>query len=188
MSEHIQTPSQTVGPFFGYALPYEAGGDVVNRAMPGAIRLHGRVFDGAGVGVPDAIIELWQPNESGEISTELGSMERDGYTFTGFGRTSTTRAGDYTFTTVRPGAVSGGAPYALITVFARGLLHHLFTRAYFVDEASLAEAVGVDAVLTAVPEQRRQTLVASADGDASYRFDIHLQGENETVFLDFDAR
>ncbi|UFS58646.1 protocatechuate 3,4-dioxygenase subunit alpha [Subtercola endophyticus] len=195
-AEFVQTPSQTVGPFFGYALPYDGGGDIVNRVNPVAIRVHGRVFDGAGVGVPDALIELWQPDESGRISDELGSRERDGYTFTGFGRTPTTRAGDYTFTTVKPGAVAGadsGAPaYALVTVFARGLLYHLFTRVYFIDEEALSDQAAFDALVEADPllksvdPGRRATLIAVADGADSYRFDIHLQGESETVFLDFD--
>nr|WP_116419215.1 protocatechuate 3,4-dioxygenase subunit alpha [Subtercola boreus] len=185
MSE--QTPSQTVGPFFGYALPFERGGEVVDRAQPGAIRLHGRVFDGEGIGIPDALLELWQPDGSGVISRELGSHERDGYTFTGFGRTETTRAGDYTFTTVTPGAVGGGAAYALVTLFARGLLHHLFTRVYFLTPDEVPAAVAGDAVLSKLPPERVPTLLAVADGAGSYRFDIRLQGENETVFLDFDA-
>jgi protocatechuate 3,4-dioxygenase alpha subunit len=188
MSEQgfVQTPSQTAGPFFGYALPYVRGGDIVERAHPLAIRLHGRVFDGAGDGIPDALLELWQPDEHGIISRELGSHERDGYTFTGFGRAETTRAGDYTFTTVKPGAVNGAAAYALVTVFARGLLHHLFTRVYFIPEADSESVAAGDAVLSLVPAERRSTLYAIADGAGSYRFDIRLQGEGETVFLDFD--
>ncbi|GAA1001585.1 protocatechuate 3,4-dioxygenase subunit alpha [Subtercola frigoramans] len=186
-TEFVQTPSQTVGPFYGFALPYEGGPELVNTAHPAAIRLHGRVIDGAGVGLQDALVEIWQPDENGQISRELGAHEPDGYTFTGFGRAATTRAGDFTFTTVKPGSVGGGAPYVLITVFARGLLHHLFTRAYFVDVSALEALAETDAVVKSVPADRRSTLVAVADGPTSYRFDVRLQGEGETVFLDFDA-
>jgi protocatechuate 3,4-dioxygenase alpha subunit len=189
----IQTPSQTVGPFFGYALPYEKGGELVPGHHPQAIRFHGTVFDGDGATVPDAIIEIWQADADGVISHEQGSLEPDGYTFTGFGRASVTLAGHFSFTTVKPGPVTpGGAPYILVTVFARGLLHHLFTRAYFpaendADAAAVKAAHNADAVLSAVPAERRGTLISTADGPGSYRFDIHLQGEGETVFLDFDA-
>jgi protocatechuate 3,4-dioxygenase alpha subunit len=111
-----------------------------------------------------------------------GSLARDRYTFTGFGRDSTTRAGTFNFTTVKPGPVEGKAPYVLVTVFARGLTHHLFTRAYFDDEFDLN---AVDSVLGSIPEDRRSTLIAVSDGAGSYRFDIHLQGDGETVFLEF---
>ena len=175
--EYVQTPSQTVGPFFGYALPYDGGAEVTPRADPESIRLHGTVYDGAGVPVPDAILEIWGPDASGAVIAERGSLHRDGYTVTGFGRAAVDRAGHYTFTTVRPGATADGrAPYLLVTVFARGLLHHLFTRAYFSDD---------DPFLATVPEDRRGTLLVKQDGERSYRFDIRLQGEGETVFLDF---
>ena len=123
-----QTPSQTVGPFFGYALPYDDGPRLVPSTAPGAIRLHGTVFDGAGDPVPDAILELWQPDADGMPVHARGSLTRDGFTFTGFGRAAVDADGHYSFATLRPG---GEHPYALITVFARGLMHHLFTRAYF---------------------------------------------------------
>jgi protocatechuate 3,4-dioxygenase alpha subunit len=175
--EYLQTPSQTVGPFFGYALPYDGGPDVASRADPDSIRLHGTVYDGAGEPVPDAILEIWGPDASGAPISEHGSLHRDGYTVTGFGRAAVDRAGHYTFTTVRPGATAEGhAPYILVTVFARGLLHHLFTRAYF---------SGDDPFLESVPAERRGTLLVEQDGERSYRFDIRLQGEGETVFLDF---
>ncbi len=198
MSEYLQTPSQTVGPFFGFALPFAGGGELVGRENPSAIRLHGTLFDGDGEAVPDAVIELWQPDEFGRISTEKGSRERDGYAFTGFGRVGTSRAGGYSFTTVLPGAVGEHPPYVLITVFARGLLHHLFTRAYFgasagedgavsAENADWEARVAADSLLSAVPAERRSTLFALADGPGSYRFDIRLQGDGETVFFDFDA-
>jgi protocatechuate 3,4-dioxygenase, alpha subunit len=189
----VQTPSQTVGPFFGYALPYEKGWELVPGHHPQAIRFHGTVFDGEGATVPDAIIEIWQADAHGAISHEQGSLEPNGYTFTGFGRASVDLAGHFSFTTVKPGPTTpGGAPYILVTVFARGLLHHLFTRAYFpagntADAAAVKAAHDADTVLNAVPNERRGSLISIADGPASYRFDIRLQGEGETVFLDFDA-
>lgn len=183
-----QTPSQTIGPFFGYALPYPGGQDLVPAHLPTAIRLHGTVFDGAGNPIPDALIEIWQANEEGILPRELGSFERNGQyaigtPFTGFGRCPTTRAGTYGFTTVKPGPVNGKAPYVLVTVFARGMPIHLFTRAYFPDEVDLNAA---DTVLSSVPADRRSTLIAVRDKPGEYRFDIRIQGEGETVFLDFD--
>jgi protocatechuate 3,4-dioxygenase alpha subunit len=187
-TDFVQTPSQTVGPFYGFALPYENGSQLVPGHHPHAIRLHGTVTDGAGVAIPDALLEIWQADERGVLGHSRGSLDRDGFTFTGFGRTAVNLAGHYTFTTVKPGAVSGGAPYVLVTVFARGLIHHLFTRAYFPEDV---EAHQTDTVLSAVPPERRATLVSVADGvaggTASYRFDISLQGAEETVFLNFDA-
>ena len=177
-----QTPSQTIGPFFAFALPYEGGPELVAGHSALAIRLHGCVFDGAGEPIPDAIVEIWQADERGVMPTARGSFARDRYTFTGFGRDATTLAGDYNFTTVKPGPVDGRAPYVLVTVFARGLTHHLFTRAYFDDEAELNAN---DALLAGLPPERRATLVAVSDAPGSYRFDVHLQGESETVFLDF---
>jgi protocatechuate 3,4-dioxygenase alpha subunit len=182
---HGQTPSQTVGPFFAYALPYSGDAELLPPHAPGTIRFHGTVFDGDHVEVPDAIIEIWQADSSGNPVTSRGSLHRDGYTFTGFGRAAVTGAGHFTFTTVKPGAMrTGSAPYILVTVFARGLLHHLFTRAYFSDEAA---ANATDTFLSAIEPARVGTLVAIADGSASYRFDITLQGDGETVFIDYDA-
>ncbi|MEO8908162.1 MAG: protocatechuate 3,4-dioxygenase subunit alpha [Microbacteriaceae bacterium] len=183
-AQYLQTPSQTIGPFFGYALPHEGGPNLVPGHHPQAIRLHGTVYDGEGVQVPDALVEIWQADAAGRIPHEQGSLDRDGYTFTGFGRAAVNLAGQFTFTTVKPGAIGESAAYVLVTVFARGLMHHLFTRAYFPEDN---DAQATDAVLTAVSAERRGTLIATADGENSYRFDIHLQGEDETVFLDFDA-
>lgn len=181
-TEHAQTPSQTIGPFFAFALPYPGGPELVPGHDPLAIRLHGRVFDGAGVAIPDAVVEIWQANARGIVPTAQGSLARDRYTFTGFGRDATTLAGDYSFTTVKPGSIGGKAPYVLVTIFARGLTHHLFTRAYFDDENDLN---GADALLGSLPAERRATLVAASDAPGSYRFDVHLQGKTETVFLEF---
>src|ERR1700722_20278176 len=103
MSEHPQTPSQTVGPFFGYALPYEGDAHLLPPHSPGSIRLHGVVLDGDGKPVPDAILEMWQPVSSGAAVSRHGSLRRDGYSFSGFGRASTTGWGEYSFTTIKPG-------------------------------------------------------------------------------------
>jgi len=178
-----QTPSQTVGPFFGYALPYAGGPDVRAPWQADAIRLHGVVYDGAGDPIPDAVIEIWGADAAGRAPTERGSLLRDQHGFTGFGRAAVDRDGHYSFTTIKPGAArAGSAPYLLVTVFARGVLHHLFTRAYFGDES---EANATDPLLSSVDPARRSTLVAASDAPASYRFDIRLQGDDETVFLDF---
>jgi protocatechuate 3,4-dioxygenase, alpha subunit len=178
-----QTPSQTVGPFFGYALPYDGGPGVRAPWQPDAIRLHGVVYDGAGDPIPDAILEVWGADAAGRPPTERGSLERDQHGFTGFGRAPVDRDGHYSFTTIKPGATRpGSAPYLLVTVFARGVLHHLFTRTYFGDEP---EANATDPLLASIDPARRSTLVAEPDAPSSYRFDIRLQGENETVFLDF---
>jgi protocatechuate 3,4-dioxygenase alpha subunit len=178
----LQTPSQTIGPFFAFGLEYEGGTQLVPGHLPQAIRLHGTVLDGAGAPIPDGLVEIWQADERGHLPQELGSLTRDGYTFTGFGRDTTTRAGNYGFTTVKPGPVDGRAPYVLVTVFARGLTHHLSTRAYFDDETELNQR---DSLLASVPADRRSTLIAVSDAPASYRFDIRLQGDGETVFLEF---
>ncbi len=181
MREHddlTPTPGQTVGPFFGYALPWPGGEDLVPASHPGAIRLHGTVYDGAGDPVPDALVEIWQADEHGTIPHVEGSLVRDGHTFTGFGRAAVDEAGHYSFTTVRPGPVGGRTPFVAMTVFARGLLNRLFTRVYL-DDAE-------DAFLDSLPEGRRSTLGARPDDDG-FVFDIHLQGEHETVFLDHEG-
>lgn len=180
----LGTPSQTVGPFYGYALPYDGDSQIAPATHPAAIRLHGVVYDGAGTPIPDALIELWHADADGRPIEARGSLTRDGYTVTGFGRAATDGDGHYSFTTIKPGAGEGHAPFALVTVFARGLLHHLFTRAYFGDEESANES---DAFLGGVSAERRDTLIARSDGERSYRFDIRIQGDGETVFLEYSA-
>jgi len=178
----VATPGQTVGPFFGYALPYDGDNELVPRAQPAAIRLHGRVLDGAGAPVPDALVELWQADPDGNVPRAPGSLARDGWTFTGWGRCATDNIGRWSFTTLRPGATStGAAPYFAITLFARGLLNRLFTRAYLPADAAVLEA---DPLLSSVEESRRGTLLTRADEDG-YAFDLRLQGEGETVFLTY---
>src|SRR4051794_38046726 len=153
----IATPGQTVGPFFHDALPFPGDSELVPPGRADAIRLHGRVLDGAGLPVPDALIELWQADADGQVSREPGSLRRDGFTFTGWGRVATDDAGAYSFSTVRPGSVAGAAPFFALTVFARGLPNRLLTRAYLppVDMSRPA-----DRLLSGVEEWRRSTLVA----------------------------
>lgn len=181
-----QTPSQTVGPFFGYALPFPGGPQLVPAGARAAVRVHGFVFDGDGEPVPDAILEWWQADERGAIPQVTGSRARELGRFTGFGRAALDAGGHYEFSTVLPGVPEGSAaPWALVTVFARGLLHHLFTRAYPVGANDSAPA---DPLLDRLAPDRRETLLAREDGSASYRFDVHLQGPLETVFLDYAER
>jgi protocatechuate 3,4-dioxygenase, alpha subunit len=171
------TPGQTVGPFFGFALPFPHDSELVPPGTPGAVRLHGRVLDGHGDPVPDAILELWQADADGNVVQEQGSLRRDGGTddwaFTGWGRASTDAAGHYEFTTVVP-----GAPFFSVVVLARGVLNRLFTRAYLPGAG--------DAFLEGLDVDRRSTLLATQDETGpmkGYVFDVHLQGERETVFL-----
>ena len=127
----VPTAGQTVGPFFHDALPYPGDSELVPPGRADAVRFHGVVVDGAGDPVPDALIEIWQADAEGRIVQQPGSLRRDGFTFTGWGRSATDAAGHYSFSTVRPGpADPGAAPFVAVTVFARGLLDRLFTRAY----------------------------------------------------------
>lgn len=178
------TAGQTVGPFFGYALPYEGGEELVPSHHPTAVRLTGTVFDGEGAAIPDALVELWQPDENGAIPRARGSLARDGYAFTGFGRSATTRNGTYSFTTVEPGVVKGthAAPFFSVIVFARGLTDKLHTRIYVPGFDELAKK---DPLLSSLPAQRRATLMATRQADGSLHHDLHVQGDEETVFLDF---
>ncbi|MEO6944529.1 MAG: protocatechuate 3,4-dioxygenase subunit alpha [Lacisediminihabitans sp.] len=174
----LPTSGQTIGPFFGYSLPYDGGENLVPAHYPNAVRLTGTVYDGAGAPVPDALVEIWQPDQAGAISRLRGSLNRDGHTFTGFGRSATTRDGVYSFTTVEPGTLadSESAPFFACIVFARGLTDKLHTRIYLPDAD--------DAFLASLPADRRTTLIARRESDGSLHHDIHLQGETETVFLD----
>ena len=173
------TPSQTVGPFFAFGLPYADGPYVVPEWRAGAIRLRGQVTDGEGAAVPDAMIEIMQADTDGTVPRTPGALRRAGADFSGFGRCATDPDGRYWFSTVRPGPVNGAAPYIAMLVFARGLLKPALTRVYFPDNA---DAYAADPVLSAVPGLRRGTLVAVPEDDRTYRFDIRLQGEGETVF------
>ena len=180
----VATPGQTIGPFYGYALPYDGDSALVPPGHPDAIRLHGRVLDGAGNPVPDALLEIWQADPAGRVPREPGSLHRDGFTFTGWGRCGTDNAGRYSFTTLRPGPTkAGAAPFVAVTLFARGLLNRLFTRTYLPgDTDDTRAALAADPLLSSVDASRRGTLVAVPD-EHGFAFDIRLQGEDETVFL-----
>jgi protocatechuate 3,4-dioxygenase alpha subunit len=183
------TPSQTVGPFFAIALPIEGGDRLVPDDDPDAIRIEGRVLDGAGEPVGDALLEVWQANPAGryahpeDVRDELPLQPG----FTGFGRVATDAEGRYALITVKPGPVPwpGGrvqAPHIEVSVFARGLLDRLVTRIYFPDEEA---ANAADPVLSAIEHPAaRATLVAEHAGEGRLRFDIHLQGDRETAFFD----
>lgn len=175
------TPGQTVGPFYGYALPFSKDNELVHPGAKGAIRVQGTVRDGAGEVIPDALLEIWQADEDGSIPQQTGSLVRDSYTFTGWGRAAVDNVGNYTFTTVNPGPTEeGSAPFISVVIFARGLLNKLHTRMYLPDdEAALAK----DPLLSSLPEDRRRTLIAAREADGGLRWDIKLQGEDETVFL-----
>lgn len=179
----VPTPGQTIGPFYGYALPFEKDNELVSQANPRSVRLHGVITDGKGEVIPDALLEIWQADEHGNVVSRDGSLVRDGYTFTGWGRVAVDNVGHYTFTTVNPGATEAGkAPFIMLTVFARGLLNRLFTRIYLPEDTV---ALAADPLLASLSEAERSTLIATREADGSLRFDIRLQGENETVFLSY---
>jgi protocatechuate 3,4-dioxygenase, alpha subunit len=188
------TPSQTVGPFFAYCLTPKAYGyaevvtnDLVTEDAAGErIRIEGRVFDGDGQPISDAMIEIWQADGEGRYASPADTRAHPNTRFKGFGRSDCDGEGRYRFTTVKPGPVPGPggmdqAPHVNVGIFARGLLKRLFTRIYFADEAANAS----DPILALVPEDARATLIARrTSAEPTYTFDIHLQGENETVFFD----
>ena len=182
------TPSQTVGPFFHDALLDENRSELVPPDHPDAIMIEGTVYDGEEEPVSDAMVEIWQANGAGRYNDpadgreDLPLDER----FSGFGRSATDAGGRFSFVTVKPGPVPGPdgamqAPHIMVSVFARGLLKRVVTRIYFPDE-------GVpnanDPILSSIEDLGfRKTLVARDEGDA-LRFDIYLQGENQTAFFE----
>ncbi|VVO83929.1 Protocatechuate 3,4-dioxygenase alpha chain [Pseudomonas fluorescens] len=193
-----ETPSQTAGPYVHIGLALEAAGNPSREqeignvmAKPGApgehILLMGQLFDGNGQLIRDAFLEFWQANHEGIYDTGY-ALEKS---FNCFGRTASTDVGEWTINTVKPGVVKNalGLPMAAhinVSVFARGINIHLQTRLYFDDET---EANAADPVLNLIEQpHRRESLIAKrcrVDGKLAYRFDIHLQGESETVFFDF---
>ncbi len=186
------TPSQTIGPFFHRALLREQWNDVApDDSRADIMTIEGRVLDGAGAAVSDAMIELWQADATGHYNhpedREDGAAKHFG--FRGFARVATGADGRFHLRTIKPGPVPGEdealqAPHINVSVFARGLLKRLATRIYFPDEPLNQR----DAVLNAVPPTRRSTLIAlpapGQGGGRVLRFDIVLQGERETVFFD----
>lgn len=190
------TPSQTVGPYFKYGLTpngeYEWNDAFTNNLLTpdvsgDRIRVEGKVYDGDGALIPDCMLEIWQADSQGRFSDPQDARALPNSSFKGFGRCGTDSNGFYAFDTIKPGCVSDPdgkqqAPHILLAVFARGMLLHLYTRIYFEDEAGNAS----DPVLALVPEDRRATLIAKRKAGAGhvYTLDIHLQGDNETVFFD----
>ena len=186
-----QTPSQTVGPFYAIGLTRTPMHVMVTDETRGQrIVIEGQVFDGDGAAIPDVLVELWQANAYGRYNHPDDKQEKPlDPTFTGWGRSGTDENCFYRFGTIKPGSVPGQnntvqAPHINTVIFARGMLVHAYTRIYFSDEP----ANDSDPVLQSVKNKaRRKTLIAARgerDGKAVYRFDIRLQGENETVFFD----
>ena len=194
-----QTASQTIGPYFAYCLtpePWGRKGIASNRLCrpetPGEhIAIHGRVIDGAGEAVSDALVEIWQANAAGRYrhsADDRADLPLD-ENFTGFGRCMTDGDGVFSFQTVKPGRVPGHgnqvqAPHISLIIQARGMQSHAFTRLYFSDQS---EANAEDPVLSSVEDARRGTLIADREETSEgvlYRLDIVLQGGDETVFFD----
>ena len=192
-----QTPSQTIGPFFSYGLTPEqsnypnlsslsSNSLLTDSTIGEEIRLEGKIFDGAGDIVSDAMIEIWQADAEGCYPDQQSSGKSNS-SFAGFGRcdTGVDRQNKYIFETIKPGQIdTETAPHINVTIFMRGLLLHLFTRIYFSDEI---RSNSTDTVLSAVPVERQKTLIARKVAGvipATYVFDVFLQGENETVFFD----
>ncbi|WGR94471.1 protocatechuate 3,4-dioxygenase subunit alpha [Bradyrhizobium sp. ISRA443] len=190
------TPSQTVGPYFKYGLTpngeYEWNDAFANNLLTPdvsgeRIRIEGKVYDGDGAVIPDCMLEIWQADAQGRFSDPQDKRALPNSSFKGFGRCGTDASGAYVFDTIKPGVVPDPdgkpqAPHILLAVYARGMLLHLYTRIYFDDEAGNAS----DPVLALVPADRRTTLIARRKAGAGhiYTLDIHLQGDNETVFFD----
>jgi protocatechuate 3,4-dioxygenase alpha subunit len=181
------TPSQTIGPFLHIELPYEGEDKLVAPNHPGAIRLIGRITDGQGDAVDDALVEIWQANAAGRYAHPEDTREdlpiENG--FTGFGRCATDQEGRYEFLTIKPGPVPGPngrpqAPHIDVSVFARGLLNRLVTRIYFPDEP---EANAADPVLSLIEDEAERDTLVATEADGALRFDIRLQGEGETTFF-----
>jgi protocatechuate 3,4-dioxygenase alpha subunit len=185
---HETTPSQTVGPFFHYALPFEGGDTLTNEATLGErITIEGRLIDGNGEPVPDGLIEIWQANSQGRYHHPEDTQDRQlDPNFNGFGRAPTDQGGWWRFHTIKPGQVPGPggalqAPHINISVMGRGILKRLAMRFYFGGDA----ANEADPILALVPAERRATLIAARiEGGPVWRLDIVLQGEAETVFFD----
>lgn len=190
------TPSQTVGPYFKYGLTPgndyawndAFGNDLVTADVSGErVRVVGQVFDGDGKVIPDSMLEIWQADAQGRFADPQDARAAPNAAFRGFGRCGTDARGGFEFRTIKPGPVPGPggkpqAPHILMAVFARGMTQQAITRIYFEDEAANA----ADPILALVPADRRATLIATREqGDAAtYRLDVHLQGDRETVFFD----
>ena len=183
------TPSQTVGPFFSIGFAWLERADLTTGASADkCVTICGRVMDGTAQPVPDALLEIWQADGTGRyaLREETGARP-EGHSFFGFGRVAVNEAGEFRLRTLRPGAGIGPdgavcAPHLAISIFMRGLLKRLVTRMYFPGDP----ANETDAVLSRVPARRRHTLVArlAETGEPGLVWDVHLQGDQETVFFD----
>lgn len=184
----LPTAAQTVGPFVSIGFEKSAVTDVAPAGVAGErVNISGRIFDGDGQPVTDAVIETWQANSFGKYAhpddTQEKLLEEN---FKGFGRVLTDTQGGFRLTTIKPGRSAGPdgreqAPHITVIIFMRGLLKHLMTRIYFpADVANIA-----DPVLSLVPPERRATLIASKSPDGGLHWDVHLQGQQETVFFDY---
>ncbi len=172
----LQTPSQTIGPYFAYGLiPTQYGYDfkslvgndmVFDLEDQDSIEIRGTVYDGQGNSIDDALVELWQDDGEHKLYGRFG--------------TGTDAQNRFFFKTIKPKSVNGQAPFIHVIIFMRGQLLHSYTRIYFSDEANLNDT---DEVLSSVAENRRNTLIAEKRG-SRYNFDIHMQGDQETVFFD----
>jgi protocatechuate 3,4-dioxygenase alpha subunit len=178
------SPSATVGPYLAIGLTWPDGAWAADEGVDGGIWIRGRVFDGNGDVVPDAMVETWQADPDGGFPSPEDPRGASSYPgFRGYARAATL-GGEFEIFTLKPGRVPDGegglqAPHIDVSVFARGLLDRVVTRIYFADEA---EANAEDAVLRGLSEDQRRTLVAEKTADG-YRFDVHLQGDRETVFF-----
>lgn len=171
----LQTPSQTIGPYFAYGLtpeqyrydfPSVVNGQMIYHDDEGkTIQITGTVYDGAGEPIGDAMLELWQNDGERQLFGRYG--------------TGTDKDNQFTFTTVKPKSVDGQAPFINVILFMRGQLLHSYTRIYFSDEEELNAK---DEVLASIPAERRATLIAQKEND-HYVFDLYMQGEKETVFF-----
>ena len=191
----IQSPSQTVGPYFAQGLMRD-GDQVFTNVLVSEntegerIRIEGCVLDAEGRPIEDAMIEIWQANSHGRYNHPLDEQDKPlDAEFMGHGRAATDVNGNYRFETIKPGSVPGPgnsdqAPHINVVVFARGMLSHAFTRIYFEDDVDNRN----DPVLMSIEDEaHRNTLIARREetaGATVYRFDIRFQGENETAFFD----
>ena len=187
MTKLVPTTSNTVGPYLHVGLTWLTTQDIAGTAGGKRIRITGKIVDADGKVVPDAIVEIWQANPQGKYAHPEDRQDKPlDAAFKGWGRCPTDKDGMFEFTTLKPGTVPGPgntlqAPHLAITIFMRGQLKHLFTRMYFADEAANAD----DPILGLVEDKaRRDTLIARKDGEGRYRWDVVLQGKNETVFFD----
>jgi protocatechuate 3,4-dioxygenase, alpha subunit len=191
------TPSQTVGPYFSIGLTWADGVNAVEPGTPGALWIRGRLTDGNGHPVPDAVVETWQAdpdgrfdhalatNGSGRVRAQAGKGRWED-AFRGLGRSPTDEDGRYSILTLKPGAVAGPdgrpqAPHVDVSVFARGLLKRVVTRIYFDDEP---DANAADALLERITDPRERSTLIARRSDDGYAFDIRLQGDDETVFFE----